>query len=107
MVMIEYNPDIKLNLRKKDIEKYVISHGWQQIEHPNKHFQVFDGVPNNDGKPIRLALPIDEHPQDTDLRIYQAIQTIAGVEDRSIKEVVADIKQIEAMNNVALELKTT
>jgi hypothetical protein len=72
-----------------------------------KGFQVFDGVPNNDGKPIRLALPIDEHPQDTDLRIYQAIQTIAGVEDRSIKEVVADIKQIEAINNVALELKTT
>jgi hypothetical protein len=84
--MIEYNPDIKLNLRKKDIEKYVISHSWQQIEHPNKHFQVFDGVPNNDGKPIRLALPINEQPQDTDLRIYQAIQTIAGVEDRSIKE---------------------
>jgi hypothetical protein len=41
-------------------------------------------------------------PQDTDLRIYQAIQTIAGVEDRSIKEVVADIKQIEAMNNVTV-----
>jgi hypothetical protein len=48
-----------------------------------KGFQVFDGVPNNDGKSIRLALPINEHPQDTDLLIYQAI---AGVEDRSIKE---------------------
>jgi hypothetical protein len=72
-----------------------------------KDFQVFDGVPNNYGKPIRLALPINEQPQDTDLQIYQAIQTIAGVEDRSIKEVVADIKQIEAINNVALELKTT
>jgi hypothetical protein len=29
-------------------------------------------------------LPIDEQPPDTALRIYQAIQTIAGVEDRSI-----------------------
>jgi hypothetical protein len=104
--MIEYNPDIQLNLRKKDVEKYVIGHGWHPVEHPNKHFQVFDGVLNNDGKPIRLALPIDEQPPDTALRIYQAIQTIAGVEDRSIAEVVADIKQIEARSGIVLEVET-
>jgi hypothetical protein len=96
--MIEQNPDTKLNLRKQDVEKYVVSHGWQQIEHPNKHFQVFAGVPDNDGRPIRLALPINEQFQDTALRLYQAVQTIADVEERSITAVVADIQKIQVVS---------
>jgi hypothetical protein len=98
MFMIEQNPNIKLNLRKQDVEKYVVSHGWQQIEHPNKHFQVFAGVPDNDGRPIRLALPIDEQFPDTALRLYQAVQTIADVEERSIAAVVADIQKIQVVS---------
>lgn len=96
--MIEQNPDIRLNLRKEDVEKYVVSHGWQQVEHPNKYFQVFDGELDYDGHPIRFVLPIDERPKDTDLRIYQAVQTIAGVEDRLIAAVAADIKKLHADN---------
>jgi hypothetical protein len=98
MVMIEHNPNIELNLRKQDVEEYVVSHGWQQIEHPNKHFQVFAGVPDNDGRPIRLALPINEQFQDTALRLYQAVQTIADVEERSITAVVADIQKIQVVS---------
>jgi hypothetical protein len=101
MAMIEHNPDIKLNLRKQDVEKYVVSHGWQQVEHPNKYFQVFDGELDDDGHPIRLVLPIDEWPKDTELRIYQAVQTIAGVEDRSIAAVAADIRKLHNDNSVA------
>lgn len=96
--MIEHNPDIKLNLRKQDVEKYVVSHGWQQVEHPNKYFQVFDGELDDDGNPIRLVLPIDERPKDTDLRIYQAVQTIAGMENRSIASVAADIRKLHTDN---------
>jgi hypothetical protein len=98
MAMIEHNPDIRLNLRKQDVEKYVVSHGWQQVEHPNQYFQVFDGELDDEGRPIRLVLPIDERPKDTYLRIYQAVQTIAGVEDRSIAAVAADIQKLHDDN---------
>jgi hypothetical protein len=34
--------------------------------------------------------------KDTSLRIYQAVQTIADIEDRSLNEVVADIEKVKA-----------
>ena len=94
--MIEINPDIELNLRKQDVEKYLLLHGWQEVDHPNKRMQVFDGVLDDEGQPIRLVLPVTEHFRDTTLRIYQAVQTIAGVEDRPITAVAADIQKIHA-----------
>jgi hypothetical protein len=98
MAMIEINPDIELNLRKQDVEKYLLLHGWQQVEHPNKRMQVFDGELDDEGKPIRAVLPVTEEFKDTTLRIYQAVQTIAGVEDRSIAAVAADIQKLHGDN---------
>jgi hypothetical protein len=96
MAMInQHNPYIDLKLRKQDVEKYLLSHGWQPVEHPFKNLQVFDGLPDDDGKPIRLAIPTADHFRDADRRIYEAIETIAGVEDRSIDAVTADIKRYQ------------
>jgi hypothetical protein len=96
MAMInQHNPYTDLKLRKQDVEKYLLSHGWQPVEHPFKNLQVFDGLPDDEGKPIRLAIPADDHFRDADRRIYEAIETIAGVEDRSIDAVTADIKRYQ------------
>jgi hypothetical protein len=95
MAMIAINPVVELNLRKQDVEKYLLTHGWQQVEHPNKKLQVFDGLPDDDGKPIRLAIPIADHFRDTSRRLYEAVETIAGVEDRSITAVTTDIRKIQ------------
>jgi hypothetical protein len=70
------NPDIELNVRKQDAEKYLLLHKWQQVEHPNKRMQVFDGKLDDEGKPIRVVLLVTEDFRDTTLRIYQAVQTI-------------------------------
>jgi hypothetical protein len=91
----QHNPYIDLNLRKQDVEKYLLSHGWQPVKHPFKNLQVFDGLPDDDGKPIRLAIPAADHFRDADRRIYEAIETIAGVEDRLIDAVTADIKRYQ------------
>jgi hypothetical protein len=93
MAMIEHNPTIDLHLQLQDVEQYLTSHGWQQIAHPNQQLRVFDGPPDNDGQPIRLALPITDNLSDSTLRLYQAIQTIAEVEDRSPSIVIADIEK--------------
>jgi hypothetical protein len=45
-----------------------------------------------------LVLPMNERTRDTTLRIYQAVQTIAGVEDRSIAAVAADIQKLHGDN---------
>jgi hypothetical protein len=96
MAMLEQNPIVDLNLSKQDVERYIISHGWKQVEHPNKKLQVFAGVVDNDGQPIRLVLPVSNDLKDTPLRIYQAVQTIADIEDRSLNAVVADIEKVKA-----------
>jgi hypothetical protein len=96
MNMIEHNPIIDLNLSKQDVESYILSHGWQQVEHPNHKLQVFAGLVDNDGRAIRLALPVSNDLKDTPLRIYQAVQTIADIEDRSLNAVVADIEKVKA-----------
>jgi hypothetical protein len=72
---------IEQNLCKQDVEKYLLTHSWYQVEHPHKKLKVFDGVLDDDGQPFRLISPMNERTRDTTLRIYQAVQTIAGVED--------------------------
>jgi hypothetical protein len=57
MAMIEHNPIIDLNLSKQDVESYILSHGWQQVDHPNHKLQVFAGLVDDDGRAIRLVLP--------------------------------------------------
>ncbi len=94
--MIEHNPIIDLNLSKQDVESYILSNGWKQVEHPNKKLQVFAGLLDNDCREIRLVLPVSNDLKDTPLRIYQAVQTIADIEDRSLNAVVADIEKVKA-----------
>ena len=100
--MIDRNPHIALNLCKQDVERYLVSHGWKQIEHPNQKLQVFAGPLDNEDshterlrqRPIRLALLLADNLSDTSLRIYQALQTIADTEGRSINTVVAEIERL-------------
>jgi hypothetical protein len=94
--MIEHNPIIDLNLSKQDVESYILSHGWQQVDHPNKKLQQKPGAVDNDGRAIRLVLPITNDLKDMSLRIYQEVQTIADIEDRSLNAVVTDIKKVKA-----------
>jgi hypothetical protein len=96
MAMIEHNPIIDLNLSKQDVESYILSHGWHQVDHPNHKLQVFAGLVDDDGRAIRLVLPITNDLKDAPLRIYQAVQTIADIEDRSLNAVVSDIERIKA-----------
>ncbi len=96
MATIEHNPIIDSNISKQDVESYILDRGWKQVDRPNKKLQVFAGLVDNDGRVIRLVLPIATDLEDTPLRIYQAIQTIADIEDRSLNAVVADIEKVKA-----------
>jgi hypothetical protein len=104
MAMIKRKIPRDLNLSKQDVERYILSHGWQQIEQPNHKLQVFECPLDNDEfhaerlrqQPIRLVLPLADNLSDTFLRICNALQKIADVEDRSIDTVVADINSMKS-----------
>lgn len=96
MATSEHNPIIELNLSIQAVKNYVLIHGWQHVDHPNKNLQVFAGMADNNGQSIRLVLPISNDLKDTPLRIYQAVQTLADIEDRSLNAIVADIEKVKA-----------
>jgi hypothetical protein len=56
----------------------------------------FTGLVDSDGLVIRLVLPITNDLKDAPLRIYQAVQTIADIEDRSLNAVIADIEKVKS-----------
>ena len=39
--MLEHDPIVDLNLSEQDVKRYIISHGWKQV---NDMFWVGDGV---------------------------------------------------------------
>ena len=64
MTMTEHNPIMDLNLSKQDVESYTLSHGWQQVDHPNHKLRFFAGFVDNDGLAIRLVLTITNDLKD-------------------------------------------
>jgi hypothetical protein len=38
------------------VVEYLLSHGWQQVDHPNEKMLVFDGLPDDEGTAIRVCL---------------------------------------------------
>lgn len=74
--------------------------------------QVFEGLPDDQGKPIRVSLPASENFSDYYRRVYEVVETIAGVEDREIIAVAADIRneretaidRILSLEDVALKM---
>jgi hypothetical protein len=108
----QQNPYVDLNLHKQDMEEYLLSHGWQQVNHPNERMLVFEGLPDDEGTAIRVCLPASENFRDYYRRVYEVVETIAGVEDREIIAVAEDIRKgseasidpIRSLEDVALKM---
>jgi hypothetical protein len=108
----QQNPYVDLNLHKQDVVEYLLSHGWRQVNHPNERMLVFDGLPDDEGTAIRVCLPASENFRDYYRRVYEVVETIAGVEDREIIAVAEDIRKgqeasidpIRSLEDVALKM---
>jgi hypothetical protein len=69
-MIFQQNLYVDLNLRKEDLAEYLLSHGWQQVDHPNERMLVFDGLPDDEGTAIRVGLPASENFRDYYRRVY-------------------------------------
>lgn len=93
VMIFQQNPHVNLNLCPPDVVEYFLSHGWQQVEHPNERMLVFDGLPDDEGTAIQVGLPASENFRDYYRRVYEVVETIAGVEEREIIAVAEDIRK--------------
>ncbi|NER96615.1 MAG: hypothetical protein F6J86_22685 [Symploca sp. SIO1B1] len=88
----------ELDLSDIDIEaviNYVTSHGWKPSKNPSSHLLIFDGPLDNYGEPIRLVLPRNHNYTDVELRITEAIDLLANVEERDHEEILESLKEVQ------------
>jgi hypothetical protein len=92
--MLETSPKIvtDVGLSVTDVTNYLIQHGWQQITSQNDRLQVFQGINDDLGNPIILPLPIHDNFIDTPLRLSEAVNLVAFVENRAPKSVLIDLR---------------
>ena len=92
--MLEVSPRTlaQLNLSVRDVAAYVRDRGWQQIPHKNEKLWVFQGPIDDCGHPIQLILPNRDDFGDTPLRLAQALDLLANVENCSLDRIVANIQ---------------
>jgi hypothetical protein len=92
--MLEISPKIvtDVGLSVTDVTNYLIQHGWQQITSQNDRLQVFQGINDDLGNPIILPLPINDNFIDTPLRLSEAVNLVAFVENRAPGSVLIDLR---------------
>lgn len=92
--MLEISPKIvtDVGLSVIDVANYLIQHGWQQVTSQNDRLQVFQGINDDLGNPIILPLPIHDNFIDTQLRLSEAVNLIAFVENRAPESVLIDLR---------------
>ena len=74
------------------LANYLIQHGWQQIASQNDRLQVFQGINDDLGNPIILTLPINDNFIDTPLRLAEAVNLGAFVENRAPENILIDLR---------------
>lgn len=84
------DPRLK-NLRLDDLLTYLEAAGWERLNHPNVRAWVFSGPLDDEGRPFKLMLPRQMDFQDAPLRLADAINVLAGLQEQSPDEVLQEI----------------
>lgn len=92
--MIRLNPNDPCleRLQMSDLVAYLEAHFWQPLPCPNERILLFAGPLDDDGRPIELMLPRESEFRDSPLRLAEAINLLAAVEDRLPQRIIQEIK---------------
>jgi hypothetical protein len=92
--MLEVSADrlTHLHLSVHDVATYVAGHGWHKVPHSNQRLLVFQGPLDDFGNPIYLILPSQNNFGDSHLRLAEAVELLANIEERPSEAVLADIQ---------------
>lgn len=78
------------------IRTYLQSRGWVSARHPNTKWVVFQGPMADSGNRLQIILPRKSEFSDFYLRIADAVNLLAAIEDSLPRKVVNDIKSYDA-----------
>lgn len=90
----ELKDKTEINLSHAQLIKYMMVQPKWQLSSDNKRFKVFTGVPDDQGEPIELFIPACE-TLDFKSRVPDIINLLVAVEERSMTEIIRDIKKAE------------
>jgi hypothetical protein len=76
------------DLRIADFVDYLKDHDWKLVPHPNEGVFLFDGPLDDEGKPFKLLLPRHTGFRDAPLRLSEAVNLVADLEERPIEQVL-------------------
>ncbi len=82
--------DAKLSVN--DMALYLRYHGWQELPKKNPRLTVFQGENDDSGQPILLMIPSNDQFRDAVLRLSEALELLAALEDCSIEDMLAQIQ---------------
>jgi hypothetical protein len=94
MNMLEISPQLlrQADLSVNDMAAYLTQHGWDKIPNQNRRVMIFQGVKDDFGNPIVLTLPSSDGFGDALRRLWEAVNLVAFLEDRSPESVLVDLQ---------------
>jgi hypothetical protein len=82
--------DAKLSVN--DMALYLRYHGWQELPKNNSRVTVFQGENDDFGRPLLLIIPSNDQFRDAVLRLSEALELLAALEDCSIEDMLTQIQ---------------
>jgi hypothetical protein len=82
--------DAKLSVN--DMALYLRYHGWQELPKNNPRVTVFQGENDDFGRPLLLMIPSNDQFRDAVLRLAEALELLAALEDCSIEDMLTQIQ---------------
>ena len=79
------------NIELKDVSRYLRKRGWNHCAHKNPKLLLFQGPNDDSGHPLQIVLPQRLDFVDSILRLTEAINTLALIEDRSSSDIIHSI----------------
>jgi hypothetical protein len=70
---------------------YLLAHGWEQKPFPRPEMVLFEGPPDDDGRPIRMFVPSERKGSDYLECIASLVTALAVIEDRGAATVLTDM----------------
>jgi hypothetical protein len=74
---------------------YLIRHGWTQVAHPNTSVILFHGPEDDENRPLRLFLPATTTFRDAQIRVAEALDLLAVIQQEAPASI---FNQIMAIN---------
>lgn len=91
MIRFDENESSLKDLNVAQIKSYLLSNGWEQLQHPNEKLLYFSGPQDDFEQPIKFALPSNEHFLDYPRKVADLINLLAALYDRDPRNLVAEI----------------